>query len=190
MEGSVRPWIISTFRSYYDDRIFLEVANNNISGVISVIKNNRKTVNQLDKYGWTPLHIASEYGYTEICEELLKNGALFDAMEPELQQTPLHLAAVHGHHGVAKLLLKAGADVQALDYNGCSPLHHACMRGHSICLEVLCEGYHAHRDILLVGADKHGWTPIHYAASYGHSAAVQVLLNHGCHVDQVRYKYI
>ena len=54
-----------------------------------------------------PIHEASNYGFADIVDLLIKNGAkVNDSIGPI---TPLHDASQNGHFDVVKLLLKAGA---------------------------------------------------------------------------------
>ena len=60
----------------------------------------------------TLLHIAARYGYKEIVELLISEGADVNAKD-ENSWTPLHFAARHGHKEVVELLIAKGADVNA-----------------------------------------------------------------------------
>ncbi|GAA52185.1 acyl-CoA-binding domain-containing protein 2 [Clonorchis sinensis] len=69
----------------------------------------------------TPLHWASDRGYTEIISTLLAHSADVNARDKD-NQTPLHYACACGHLSGAKQLLQAGADLNAKDADGMSPL--------------------------------------------------------------------
>jgi ankyrin len=74
--------------------------------------------------GTTGLHLAAEWGYREIAELLLKNGAKVDVIDRH-RKTPLLWAAANGHEEVARLLLAAGADANWHDPDGNSVLSEA-----------------------------------------------------------------
>ncbi|XP_078594959.1 uncharacterized protein LOC144872546 [Branchiostoma floridae x Branchiostoma japonicum] len=63
---------------------------------------------------WTSLHVASQYGQTEVAELLIKNGADLEARDI-FDQTSLHVASLSGQTEVAELLIKNGADLEARD---------------------------------------------------------------------------
>jgi ankyrin repeat protein len=95
-------------------------------------------VNQVDRFGFTPLHWAAIRGATDAAVMLLKHKA--DAnkatvpVEPGrslypgrdratlLGDTPLHLAALRGDTNVLQLLLKYGADVNGVNGSHLTPL--------------------------------------------------------------------
>ncbi len=61
----------------------------------------------LSNLNWLPIHEASNYGFADIVDLLIKNGAkINDSLGPI---TPLHDASQNGHFDVVKLLLQAGA---------------------------------------------------------------------------------
>ena len=69
--------------------------------------------------GWTPLHIASVFGNSEVVRLLLERGADINA-RAEDDSTPLHQASSSGYETleVVRLLLENGADVKAKDKDG------------------------------------------------------------------------
>lgn len=95
-----------------------------------------------DWLGTTALHLAAQYGHTEIAEILLRGGVNRDA-RTKLERTALHLAAQSGSFEVVDLLLIHGSDVNARDMLRMTPLHWAVERGHISVVERL----------LLSGAD-------------------------------------
>ena len=70
-------------------------------------------VNVINKYGVTPMFIASQNGYLEIVDLLLEAGADVNTAHKESGLTPLWIAAQQGHSEIIRRLLKAGADVNA-----------------------------------------------------------------------------
>jgi ankyrin repeat protein len=88
-----------------------------------------------------------------------------------------------------ELLLRHGAAVDAIDEDGCTALHKACLIGHGDVAEYLLEhganvergdkpapgGYWPHRSS--------GWTPLHYAAVLGNEDVGGLLLKRGAGVN-------
>ena len=82
---------------------------------------------------------------------------------------------------LTEILINAGANVNFLDYDMDSILHHACiLRLHSNVVELLLE--HG-ANIDAVNAD--GITPLAYACSHYNLTVVDVLIRHNCDIDIV-----
>ncbi|HIG23126.1 ankyrin repeat domain-containing protein, partial [Henriciella sp.] len=73
-------------------------------------------INAKGLFGDTPLHIAAQFGHTEIAELLIAKGA--DVNADNAKETPLHRAATNGHYAIAELLIAAGVDVNAKNVGG------------------------------------------------------------------------
>lgn len=85
-------------------------------------------VEELDKYGFTPLRGAAMSGQTEFVKMLLAAGAKVDARS-ERGRTALLYAASQGRADVARLLLEAGADPTVRDADGLTALALAARSG-------------------------------------------------------------
>ena len=94
--------------------------------------------NPADKMGFTPLHLASREGYTDIVQYLvdwiLKKKLDLDP-RTENGFTPLELACGSGHLDVLKALAEAGADIN--DLHGKHILNVAAVSGFYGCLDWL-----------------------------------------------------
>ncbi|KAF5538051.1 ankyrin repeat [Fusarium phyllophilum] len=75
-------------------------------------------IDAVDGSSKTPLCLASEDGYADVVEILLKNGAYMEAPHPKYGQTPLSLASGGGYEDVVRLLLEHGAKIDATDSQG------------------------------------------------------------------------
>jgi ankyrin repeat protein len=63
---------------------------------------------------WTPLHFASNDGFTDVVQLLLEHRANVNAKDQAKNiHVPLGNASMHGHLDVVRLLLDHGADVHA-----------------------------------------------------------------------------
>jgi len=154
----------------------------------------------------TPLHLAAEKGYVDVCQILLEAGADLHAKNRK-GFTPLHLAAQNGHIEVCKLLLEAGANQYITDINGLTPLHYAAKGGHETYLFLLESEEHYAEKIkndccfwysiatgdtslckaaIEAGVDIHTEdqldTPLCYAAKRGHAGICQTLIDNGADI--------
>lgn len=91
-----------------------------------------------DWLGFSPLHMAAQYGRLSTAEVLLRAGISRDA-RTKVDRTPLHIAAQEGHAQIVELLITHGAEVDARDMLKMTPLHWATERGHFYVVKVLLE---------------------------------------------------
>ncbi len=137
-------------------------------------------VNCLDTDGRTPLYVASYFGFTQIVNALLNNGAKV-GIKTSFGETPINTAAMYGHSEVLRSLLanKGHADIDGFSVEGkWNPLILASANGETQCIETL----------LLHGADIdrkniEGNTALMLAAEEGKAGAVSILLKRGASVS-------
>ncbi|CAM9980594.1 unnamed protein product, partial [Scytosiphon promiscuus] len=93
----------------------------------------------------TPLHVAADAGFVDVCRCLLEK-----AVDPEardaMERTALHLAADNGHLEVVKALVEWGADVDVLDHDSWTPRQSAEFRGFMDVAKVLAKGHAVLKD--------------------------------------------
>jgi ankyrin repeat protein len=124
-----------------------------------------------DDEGWTSLIFASENGYAEIVDCLLKNGADPNMADIIDEWAPLMLASSEGHIEIVKSLLNKGADPDEINKIGRSALELASSHGHIKIVDCLLKnGANPNNDDgeALIEASKNGHTEI-----------VQMLLEYG-----------
>jgi ankyrin repeat protein len=95
-------------------------------------------VNICNSDDFTPLHVASMHGHTEILRLLLDAGARVNVVTKTRGVTPLHLACQNQQTQAAKFLLQSGdCDPDIQDSGGNTALHYACFTGNSRLVELI-----------------------------------------------------
>ncbi|KAJ5662685.1 hypothetical protein N7462_011611 [Penicillium macrosclerotiorum] len=89
-----------------------------------------------NKFGWTPLHCAADYGDPELVRLLIERGAKIDAVDNCAGWTSLHVAAINGYQDVVCLLLEHGAR-PTKDKCGWTVHHFAEINQHAEVLKLL-----------------------------------------------------
>lgn len=95
-------------------------------------------MNDVDNYGYTPLHYATKLGLIETCLFFLRYGANVTVVG-ENKCTPLHLAAKFGRLRISQVILNTIGGMRTLsmtDSKGCLPLHIAAYYGQDKLLEL------------------------------------------------------
>ncbi|KAG1945785.1 oxysterol-binding protein-related protein 1 [Pimephales promelas] len=100
-----------------EEQFLRDARNGNLEGIQRLLMSKIKEEANIDinckgksksNHGWTPLHLASYFGHTDVVEELLKAGA--DAnLSNNVGDTALHKAAFTGRKEVVMLLLQYDA---------------------------------------------------------------------------------
>jgi uncharacterized protein len=133
-----------------------------------------------NRYGVTPIHLASTNGNAAVVGKLLKAGATANAALPE-GETPLMAAARSGSLDAVKLLLEAGAEVNAAEgWKGQTALMWAAAENHADVVRALVQA----------GAEVEKrskgnvFTPFLFAVRGGQIDAALALLDAGANVNQ------
>ena len=85
--------------------------------------------------------------------------------------TPLHAASASGHLSVIQHLLEVGADASAVDMEGNTPVHDACLNGQDVVLAAILSSSNVSTATLVNAMNKAGQTPLHFAGRLSVSAA-------------------
>lgn len=137
-------------------------------------------VNVKNKYGATPIYMASENGQTEIVKLLLAANADVNTAEPILGTTPLMAACMDGFTEVVKLLLTANPEMNIVDNtNGWTALTVASIEGNPEVVKLLLA---ANADVNIAGKRK-GMTPLIAASMRGYTEIVKLLLAAGANIN-------
>lgn len=93
-------------------------------------------VNEIDGYGRTAVHFASQENNLEVLNLLYEAGANIDVKD-FLGDTPLMCAAVYGHSSIVAKLISAGADKHVIDIADNNLLHIAARHGRDEVAKIL-----------------------------------------------------
>jgi ankyrin repeat protein len=149
--------------------------------IIKLLISKGARVNDGDKYGERPLHIAAIKHSPTAVLLLIQYGAKIDAIDKK-GNAALHYAAGGGKLQTCQFLIQHGADPNKANNEGRTPLLSAAGTGHLDIIKMLLE-----RGVNVWTRDKRGWTALHYiAAIYPRSDNVQeatLLLSHGADVN-------
>ncbi|MBV8070358.1 MAG: ankyrin repeat domain-containing protein [Acidobacteriaceae bacterium] len=106
--------------------------------VVAELDRDPDLLNAHSRDGWTPLHLASFFGWPELANVLVERGASLEARSTNpSSNTPLHAAAAGGQSAVVRLLLEQGADANARQEAGWTALHSAAQAGNRAMVEDL-----------------------------------------------------
>lgn len=112
-------------------------------------------VNEIDGYGRTAVHFASqENNNLEVLNLLYEAGAYVDT-KSLLGETPLTSAVVYGHSRIVEKLIELGANVHIVDIAGYNLLHIAARKGHDEIVKILL-----HAGVDWEAKNIHGSTPL------------------------------
>lgn len=124
---------------------------------------------------------AAGEGKTDEVKTALDNGMNIESAETGRDHTALHHAAYNGHTQTVLLLIERGATVDARDFEGKTPLIHACTGPFPETVQALVK---AGADVNAKGTAE-GFTPLMMAAGLDQLKTVEILLDNGANKDAV-----
>ncbi|TMS03382.1 Ankyrin repeat and death domain-containing protein 1B [Larimichthys crocea] len=148
------------------------VAGKNIEAVQFLLQR-RVRVDQKDKYGVAPIHLAAWFGSLDILKLLVQSGAE-QKVENEEGLNIMHCAAMNDHTDVVEYIINdlQMKELDKEDKSGQRAFASAAEHGCVEMLQTLMDPY----DMATMKPNKLGDTPLHLAARNGHLDAVQLLL--------------
>lgn len=157
-----------------DEQLILAARANDVAEVKQLLAAGADAnADQVPRYqGRPPLFHAATFGYLEVAQALIDEGARVDYADPS-GLTPLMVAALNGPPAMVELLLSKGAPVD-VSAGGATPLTEATRKGDPLVLRALLEA----------GADPNapmpdGDAPVCYAQSHNFQEAAAVIRQGG-----------
>uniref|UniRef100_A0A8C6P4D2 Ankyrin repeat and death domain containing 1B n=1 Tax=Nothobranchius furzeri TaxID=105023 RepID=A0A8C6P4D2_NOTFU len=140
---------------------------------VQLLLQRRVKVDQKDKYGVAPLHLAAWFGSLDIMKLLVQVGAE-QKIENEEGLNILHCAAINDHSEIVEYIINdlQMRELDRDDQSECRPFALAAEHG---CVQMLNTLMEPH-NMATMKPNKRGDTPLHLAARNGHLDAVQLLL--------------
>ena len=128
------------------DNIDDAVKNGDFEGVQALVDSNREVLDNQDKEGKSPLHLAIERDFSDIARYLIEQGANVNLNDSNFE-SPLHYCASRGNLEMGRLLLQRGStsinDFSVSKYDSFvgnwTPLHLACLKGHPEFVQLLLD---------------------------------------------------
>ncbi|XP_074616344.1 transient receptor potential cation channel subfamily A member 1-like isoform X1 [Acropora palmata] len=170
-------------------------------GCVSVAKKlmdgrGKRTVNAIDVYERTPLHLAAQEGHEELVEFFLKREAKIDS--DVHGQTPLHYAALQGSRRSAELILTTKPEtLNITDKNQNTALHMGAKGGNAEILQYLLSkpeqlvsvnernqnildiAIEARQEAVAMGIVEHKrWKEVLRSTTHGSHTQIQLLVQH------------
>ncbi|XP_032372062.1 ankyrin repeat and death domain-containing protein 1B isoform X2 [Etheostoma spectabile] len=140
---------------------------------VQLLLQRRVKVDQKDKYGVAPIHLAAWFGSLEILKSLVQAGA-----EQKVENTEglniMHCAAINNHTEIIEYIMNdlQMKELDKDDQSGHRPFALAAEHGCVEMMDMLTVPY----NMDTMKPNKRGETPLHLAARNGHLDAVQSLL--------------
>lgn len=121
------------------------------------------------------LFAACDTNKEDIVAQLINDGVMLNAHAATNRDTALHIVAFKGNITIAHMLLVAGANIDAVNNQFETPLHIACLHGHTALVKLFVEKYNANPNAKKIG----NITPLMLAAHRGKIESIDILLKAG-----------
>jgi len=145
-------------------------------------KETKETIDQVDFYGYTGLHMACENGHPDLIVPLLEAGANIDRATYDATFTALHHAIAKAHWDCARILIDKGAALNELNEGGCfgTSLHYAVYQGNEEFTKlILSKG----GDVNSISGQ--GYSPLHMAVIGDFLTLADILIKAGADINAV-----
>lgn len=175
--------------------------------VLELLVKKSPNMNELNKEGHMPIHVATEMGHHDALEFLLKHGANVNGVAPTINETALHIATSHSDVQACRILYAHSIDMTIVSLRGFTAAEMAAEMGFENVRSFLQEPPSPDLELELLEAAKTGdllavrrivlphvhlvncrdidgrhSTPLHFAAGYNRVPVVEFLLKYGADV--------
>jgi ankyrin repeat protein len=141
--------------------------------IIETLIRHGADINVQDRYGATPLNIASIYGHADFADMLIYYGAEIDKKSYD-GTTPLMAAIWAGYSDVTELLIKSGANLESRDSDGNTPFLIAAQNGDTLILDMLIRN-----GVDIYEKNNYNWDALDIAIKSGQKDTVSWLISKG-----------
>jgi len=174
----------STANEPYDaNKLHKAVLKKEEDVLVKIIESGDVSIDALDKFGQSPLMVATRKGFTNVINILLEYGADVE-LQDSSGKNSLMLACFIGSKEIAKLLRNSGLHWSTTDKNGCTSLHYAV----DSCNKKLVQWVIQEGAPIEARDNVSGWTPLlRVAATSGDHDTCEVLLDAGADVNLQDY---
>jgi len=185
----IAEFLISKGASVNESTIFgtalHEAVNSRRYEVAKVLLENGASVDAKTNVGKTPLDMAIKWKQKKIAN-LLRKHASKTGEELKAAKEPIHAAARQGDIEAVKQHLAAGADVNAIDHEGNTPLHHAVYNDQTEIIRLLIDkGAEVNGKRKAANHEK-GVAPLHTATWRSTIETMELLIDNGADVNMKR----
>ncbi|XP_063373473.1 ankyrin repeat domain-containing protein 12-like isoform X4 [Cydia amplana] len=138
-DGALRPPVIAPMSERQQLALVMQISSQDAPPAApSTAEERKRTRQQRNERGETPLHVAAIRGDHDQVKKLLDQGQ--DPDVPDFAGwTPLHEACIYGWYQVVIVLVKGGANVNAKGLDDDTPLHDATTSGNLKMVKFLVE---------------------------------------------------
>ncbi|XP_054630516.1 ankyrin repeat and death domain-containing protein 1B isoform X2 [Dunckerocampus dactyliophorus] len=143
---------------------------------VELLLQRRVQVDQRDKFGVAPIHLAAWFGSLEILKLLVRAGAE-QKIENESGHCAFAMAAEHGCVKMLEMLMEPSYNMATMkpSKKGDTPLHLAARNGHLDAVQLLLKSFDIRDEVNMDGE-----TALYQAADIGQEQCVLALLEAGC----------
>ncbi|XP_019722561.1 ankyrin repeat and death domain-containing protein 1A [Hippocampus comes] len=142
---------------------------------VELLLRRRVEVDQRDKFGVAPIHLAAWFGSLEILKLLVRAGAE-QKIENEEGLNIMHCAAINNHTDIVEYIVN-DLQMKELDKDDQSGHCTFAMAAEHGCVQMLQMLMEPDYNMATMKPNKRGDTPLHLAARNGHLDVVQLLLH-------------
>ncbi|OQR93252.1 cell 5A endo-1,4-betaglucanase [Thraustotheca clavata] len=165
-------WVATKNKEHQKISLDTAAKNGQIYEVIRLISAG-ESVDQPDKDGRTPLHIAAQNGQERVIQFLISACADSNLSSKLIEYTPLYIFAKNGYENAIQLSISAGADLyQAIELTGYTLLHTAVENSHENVVQQFISASANFNQ-----ADNIENTALHVAAKNGQVLGLQQLIS-------------